>query len=51
MVNESVVFRPDTEHTKSMDVILERFYPSNGTKFTKESPFIEIPITVRKNGL
>ena len=50
MVNESVVFRPDTEHTKSMDVILERFYPSNGTKFTKESPFIEIPITVRKNG-
>lgn len=50
MVNESVVFRPDTEHTKSMDVTLEKFYPSNGTKFTKDSPFIEIPITVRKNG-
>jgi hypothetical protein len=51
MVNESTVYRPDTEHTKSMDVTLERFFPSNGTTFTKTSAsFIEIPITVRKNG-
>ena len=50
MVNESTIYRPDTEHTKSMDSTIERFYPSNGTTFLKSSPFIEIPITVRKNG-
>ena len=51
MVNESTIYRPDTEHTKSMDVTIERFFPSNGTTFTKTSAsFIEIPITVRKNG-
>jgi len=51
MVNESTLFKSNNQHTPSFDVQDVRYHPSNGGEFTvSKSPYIEIPLTICKNG-